>query len=37
MGQSAGGIRQVLPAGQIVAGLVAEAEAAIRRSAALVG
>jgi enoyl-[acyl-carrier protein] reductase II len=36
MGQSAGGIRQVLPAGQIVAGLVAEAEAAIRRSAALV-
>jgi len=37
MGQSAGGIRQVLPAGQIVADLVAEAEAAIRRSAALVG
>lgn len=36
MGQSAGGIRQVLPAGQIVADLVAEAEAAIRRSAALV-
>lgn len=36
MGQSAGGIRQVLPAGQIVADLVAEAEDAIRRSAALV-
>jgi len=36
MGQSAGGIRQVLPAGRIVADLVAEAEAAIRRSAALV-
>lgn len=36
MGQSAGGIRQVLPAGEIVAGLVAEAETAIRRSAALV-
>ncbi|PLR28009.1 nitronate monooxygenase [Caulobacter zeae] len=36
MGQSAGGIRQVLPARQIVADLVAEAEAAIRRSAALV-
>lgn len=36
MGQSAGGIRQVLPAGRIVADLVAEAEGAIRRSAALV-
>ncbi|NGM51415.1 nitronate monooxygenase [Caulobacter sp. 602-2] len=36
MGQSAGGIRQVLPAGEIVAALVAEAETAIRRSAALV-
>ncbi len=36
MGQSAGGIRQVLPAGRIVADLVAEAEDAIRRSAALV-
>ncbi|AYV45318.1 nitronate monooxygenase [Caulobacter flavus] len=37
MGQSAGGIREVRPAGEIVASLMAEAETAIRRSAALVG
>jgi enoyl-[acyl-carrier protein] reductase II len=37
MGQSAGGISQVLPAGRIVADLMTQAEAAIRRSAALVG
>lgn len=35
MGQSAGGVRDVRPAGEIVAGLVAEAEGAIRRTAAL--
>lgn len=37
MGQSAGGIREVRPAAEIVASLMAEAETAIRRSAALVG
>ncbi|WP_269715552.1 NAD(P)H-dependent flavin oxidoreductase [Caulobacter sp. NIBR2454] len=35
MGQSAGGVRQVLPAGEIVRNLVAEAVAAIDRVAAL--
>ena len=35
MGQSAGGIHDVLPAGEIVARLMAEAEAAIDRVAAL--
>jgi len=37
MGQSAGGIHDVLPAGQIVANIMAEAEAAITRVAALRG
>ena len=37
MGQSAGGIREVLPAGEIVARVMAEAEAAIGRVAALRG
>jgi enoyl-[acyl-carrier protein] reductase II len=37
MGQSAGGIHDVLPAGQIVANIMAEAEAAIARVAALRG
>ena len=35
MGQSAGGVRDVLPAGEIVARLIAEAEAAIDRTAAI--
>jgi len=35
MGQSAGGIHEVLPAGEIVAGLIKEAEAAIDRTAKL--
>ncbi len=35
MGQSAGGVRDVLPAGEIVARIMAEAEAAIDRVAAL--
>ncbi|PXA92780.1 nitronate monooxygenase [Caulobacter sp. D4A] len=35
MGQSAGGIGNVLPAGEIVASLIKEAEAAIRRTAGL--
>ena len=35
MGQSAGGIHDVLPAGQIVANIIAEAEASIARVAAL--
>jgi enoyl-[acyl-carrier protein] reductase II len=35
MGQSAGGVRDVLPAGEIVARLMAEAEAAIDRVAKL--
>ena len=34
MGQSAGGVREVLPAGEIVARLVAEAEAALARASA---
>ncbi len=37
MGQSAGGVRDVRPAGEIVAAIVAEAEAAIDRVAALRG
>jgi enoyl-[acyl-carrier protein] reductase II len=37
MGQSAGGVREVLPAGEIVARIMAEAEAAIGRAAALRG
>ena len=37
MGQSAGGIHDILPAGQIVANIMAEAEAAITRVAALRG
>jgi enoyl-[acyl-carrier protein] reductase II len=36
MGQSAGGIRDVLPAGEIVRRIMSEAEAAIGRTAALV-
>ncbi|MBU4434090.1 MAG: nitronate monooxygenase family protein [Alphaproteobacteria bacterium] len=35
MGQSAGGVHDILPAGQIVAQLVSEAQASIRRIAAL--
>jgi enoyl-[acyl-carrier protein] reductase II len=35
MGQSAGGVKDVLPAGEIVARIMAEAEAAIDRVAAL--
>ena len=35
MGQSAGGIREVLPAGEIVRRIVAEAEAALDRAVAL--
>jgi enoyl-[acyl-carrier protein] reductase II len=35
MGQSAGGIHEVLPAGEIVARLMREAEASIERIAAL--
>ncbi|MDI1365584.1 MAG: nitronate monooxygenase family protein [bacterium] len=35
MGQSAGGVHDILPAGQIVAKLVSEAQASIRRIAAL--
>ena len=35
MGQSAGGVREVLPAGDIVRRIVAEAEAALDRAAAL--
>jgi enoyl-[acyl-carrier protein] reductase II len=35
MGQSAGGVREVLPAGEIVARIMAEAEAAIDRVAAI--
>jgi enoyl-[acyl-carrier protein] reductase II len=35
MGQSAGGVHEVLPAGQIVANLIKEAEAAIDRTAKL--
>lgn len=35
MGQSAGGVRDVLPAGEIVRRIVAEAEAAIARLDAL--
>ena len=34
MGQSAGGVREVLPAGEIVARLVSEAEAALDRASA---
>ncbi len=34
MGQSAGGVRDVLPAGQIVTRLVAEAETALAKAAA---
>ena len=37
MGQSAGGVHEVLPAGEIVARIMAEAHAAIRRMAALDG
>ncbi|MGA0608177.1 NAD(P)H-dependent flavin oxidoreductase [Phenylobacterium sp. VNQ135] len=37
MGQSAGGVHDVRPAGEIVAGIVAEAEAALDRMAALRG
>jgi enoyl-[acyl-carrier protein] reductase II len=37
MGQSAGGIREVLPAGEIVARIMGEAEAAIERVAGLRG
>ena len=36
MGQSAGGIHEVLPAAQIVANLVSEAEAALARAGKLV-
>jgi enoyl-[acyl-carrier protein] reductase II len=35
MGQSAGGVRDILPAGEIVARIMAEAEAAIDRVAAV--
>jgi enoyl-[acyl-carrier protein] reductase II len=35
MGQSAGGVRDVLPAAEIVARIIAEAEASIDRVAAL--
>ena len=35
MGQSAGGVRDVLPAGEIVARIIAEAEAAIDRTSAI--
>jgi enoyl-[acyl-carrier protein] reductase II len=35
MGQSAGGIRDLLPAGEIVRRIVGEAEAAITKTAAL--
>jgi enoyl-[acyl-carrier protein] reductase II len=35
MGQSAGGVHDVLPAGEIVARIMAEAEAALDRAAAL--
>ena len=37
MGQSAGGIREVLPAGEIVRRIMSEAEAAIGRVAGLRG
>jgi enoyl-[acyl-carrier protein] reductase II len=35
MGQSAGGVREVLPAGEIVGRIMAEAEAAIDRVTAI--
>jgi enoyl-[acyl-carrier protein] reductase II len=37
MGQSAGGVKDVLPAGEIVARIMAEAEAAIDRLAVVRG